>query len=401
MSFCVIKENPNLCTGCEACVQSCQFSAISMVRDKEGFLYPEINSDFCTECGKCGIVCPECGQQSFKREPLPENCLAATHKDNSVLLNSSSGGAFSAIVSVADKGSIVYGAAYNDDLFVYHYATRNDLEFKKLLKSKYVQSHIGNSYVEAKKYLQAGQSVVFSGTPCQIAGLRNYLGRSYDRLTCIEIICHGVGSPGVFANYIKEYEKKAGRKIVGFTFRSKKRFLGSWKDFLTTIKFENGKSYSTRFDLYTNGFLNGLFLRKCCINCNYASDKRVSDIVIGDFWGIEKKHPNILCKDGVSVIFPVTEKGLNYCNRLSTLMLVKVVPTVDAIHGNSVLLHPKKYIEGRDDFFKAYSERGIYKALLLYVKTPGFLYRLISYMPEDIKDVLRKLRKEVFNDSKR
>lgn len=377
------------CTGCEACIQACPANALKMLRNGEGFYYPELDAGLCFNCGVCGSVCPEVSAP--KRFPLSTESMAAIHRSRSIVNSSSSGGAFSAIVSLMGPECIVFGAAYASDLSVVHQGHPRSVAYEKFRGSKYVQSRIGSSYALVQEHLSNGTPILFTGTPCQIAGLRSYLGRHYDNLVCVEVVCHGVGSPGVFADYLQEYGMMKRSRPVSISFRHKRWPLGGWADFLTTVKFEDGHSRSTRFDLYMQGYLLRLFVRQSCLDCPYASEQRVSDIVIGDCWGIRDIMPRIADSNGVSFVSPITKKGADLCLRLPSMMSVKSVGTELAVPHNPCLVHPLGPVSLRDSFFEAYKEKGAWAALSAYVPVPSKTRRLASYLPSSVKRLIRRL----------
>lgn len=323
-----IKEKKNCC-GCEACVQRCPKSCITMREDHEGFLYPEIDKNICIDCGLCEKVCPVINQAE-ERKPLA--VYAAKHKDEQIRMASSSGGAFTAIAeSVINEGGVVFGAKFNQDWDVVHSYTETKEGLGAFRGSKYVQSRIGESYKEAEGFLKAGRKVLFSGTPCQIAGLKRFLRKEYDNLLTVDFICHGVPSPGVWREYLKEETaRQCGEKnsvlqrpihernvlIEGISFRDKR--LG-WKKFsfalaLSTTNGSGAKntvllSEPLNKNIYLRGFLADLYLRPSCHACPSKSLKSGSDITIGDFWGIQSVMPEIDDDKGVSVVMVNSEKA--------------------------------------------------------------------------------------------
>lgn len=379
------------CTGCEACIQICSTSALTMQMDHEGFLYPNIDYTKCIKCGSCAEVCPELPENKLSTILLPEKCIAATHKDNGVLLQSSSGGAFHALASLMPSDSIIFGSTFDDELKVVHCGVKNK-ELSKLQKSKYVQSCIQNCYQEVAKHMTDNVPTLFVGTPCQIAGLRSYLKKEYDKLILVELICHGVGSPGLFDEYLNDFAKNTNSKVNSFLFRDKESFFTPWEGFYTTIKTVNGKKYKTKFNRFTKAYLQNLILRKSCYSCVYADKYRVSDIVIGDFWGIEKIRPDLYNKNGVSLIIPISAKGLKMCNSLNEKMYVNWLPLQNAFILNKRLLAPQiTGIIEREKFYSAYIEKGCSEALLDHVKLPGYFSRILFYMPRKIKIIIKKI----------
>lgn len=295
------------CTGCGACYQGCPASAIKMVTNKEGFLYPEINEDLCLDCGKCVKTCPS----NLKLDELiPKKIYAVKYRGKEIYY-SASGGAFYGIARhVIESGGVVFGAAYSNDWFVKHIKVTDCKSLRSLQSSKYVQSDTGVTFQECKAELEKGRLVLYSGTPCQISGLIAYLGKDYPNLYTIDLICHGVPSPLLFQDYVVWLGRKKHGEILEYNFRSKERGWGLdyWTKTKTKSKIKSKTSSCSR-DPYYRSFLIGETYRECCYKCKYASVERVSDFTVGDFWGIEKAHSEFNDRRGVSVIFLNTEKA--------------------------------------------------------------------------------------------
>lgn len=372
-----------------------------MQLDEEGFFYPNINIKSCINCGKCLAVCPENAINLCFFKSFSDFCYAGIHKDKLTLLESSSGGAFSAICEVLGSDYSVYGACFDNDLTVIHTCSMlKETNFNRIRKSKYVQSRINSIFLDIRQKISEGKKVAFSGTPCQVSGLLHFLGDKSDLLFTIELICHGVGSPGVFASYIKKLEKN--EKIIAVDFRDKLTKYSRWGEFYTTTTTTTGKKKSSSFDYFTQGFLSGLFLRKACYHCSYAKRTRCSDVVIGDFWGIEKYLPAQKTKDGVSLIIPVSEKGMDISKQLCDVMDLYKLPTDIAIKGNKVLLEHEGSSSQREEFFVFYRKRGVLFALKKYVKRPFILKRmLLLFLSEKHLILLRNLRMCMKRDGKK
>lgn len=325
------------CCGCEACVQACTKQCISFEEDVEGFRYPLVDKSKCINCGLCDKVCPVL---NHAEEQVPLKVYAAKNKIESELLSSSSGGLFIVIAKkVISEGGVVFGAKFDDDWNVVHAFVETEEGIRAFMTSKYVQSRIGNTYCEAKKFLKSGRKVLFSGTPCQIAGLKRYLRRDYDNLLTVDIICHGVPSPMVWRRYLDGIKQNARQgensvssplsrivserdtasheaDIIGISFRDKR--LG-WKKFsfvLTLVKASaDGKQNTVSFshihsrNPYMRLFLKNLILRPSCYYCPVKSGKSHSDLTIADFWKIEKIHPECDDNRGVGLLLVNTSKG--------------------------------------------------------------------------------------------
>lgn len=291
------------CTGCSACASICPESCIEMVPDVEGFLHPKINADKCSNCGLCLRTCPVL-KTSEPREPLA--VYAAINKDDAVRERSSSGGVFWELgKAVIEAGGVVCGAGWSEDLRVIHKVV-DDLEgLKDLQGSKYVQSEMGDVFRTVRTHLLGGRQVLFSGTPCQVAGLRSFLGKEEDNLICVDLICHSVSSPRIFDLYKQSIS--IGRKLLRFQFRDK--FKG-WSPFYIRADFSGGSVVSDKFiDTFLGkGWALGWFSRNSCYVCRKKFTSG-SDFTIADAWGCERFVPNINTNKGVSLVIVLTTKA--------------------------------------------------------------------------------------------
>lgn len=314
------------CCGCTACVSICPKQCITMREDEEGFLYPVVDSSHCIDCNLCKKVCPELYPKEM-REPL--HVYAAKHKNEQVRLASSSGGIFTLLAEkIIDEGGVVFGVRFNNNWDVVHDYTETMEGLAVFRGSKYVQSYMGDCYLKAKSFLEQGRKVMFTGTPCQIAGLKNVLRKDYDNLLTVDVVCHGVPSPKVWQVYLDEIARKGGKNSVlshpivekteinHIDFRSKS--IG-WKKFsfaLTLSKAtadgeKNTVLLSSIFteNPYMNAFLSNLSLRPSCYDCPAKAGKSGSDITIADFWGIEDVLPEFDDDKGISLVLSYSEKG--------------------------------------------------------------------------------------------
>ena len=305
------------CTGCLACYNACKHKAIKINSDKEGFNYPHIISDLCVECGLCSSSCPILNNQQI-HESTPRHTYATWSKQKDIIDNSSSGGAFTILAEeILNYGGVVFGATLDiEKKCVKHIFINDKNDLWKLQGSKYVQSHIGNSYSECSKFLRQGYKVLFTGTPCQIAGLYTYLRKNDDNLITLDIICHGVPSPLVFYKYLIMLENKENSNIKTFKFRDKH---WSWNRFNIKCEFNNGHTYYGIWekDTFIRGFLRELYLRPSCHNCGFAKSERISDITLGDFWGYRERSSEKLNFDrGISLVLINTTKGNEIFNKV-------------------------------------------------------------------------------------
>ena len=304
-------NDPAQCCGCRACEQVCGRKAISFSENGEGFLYPQIDSDKCVNCGLCEKVCPIANAEQNK---LNEGATWAAQNQNlEDLKESSSGGGFIAIARYAlSKGGVVYGAAYDEDHNVVHKRADSFEMLKPIMGSKYVQSDIADTYTQAKKDLQDGRFVYFTGTPCQIAGLKLFLRKDYANLLTSDVICHGTPSAKIFQNTISHIKKVEKGELMDYSFRDKRihgwscSSSSSWRKGNT----KHYLKYSKDMEAYFKAFISGDLMRMSCYNCPFATTMRVGDITLADHWGIRKEHPDFKeIRHGVSLIIVNSEKG--------------------------------------------------------------------------------------------
>ena len=314
-------HNPADCCGCHACASVCAHGAITMQSDTEGFLYPVVDKSACADCGLCEQVCPVIHQAS-PTQPL--NVYVARNNNEVIRRQSSSGGIFTLLAeAVIREGGVVFGAKFGEEWNVVHASTETLDGLAAFRGSKYVQSAIGNTYKEARNLLRQGRKVLFSGTPCQIAGLRRYLRKDYDNLLAVDVICHGVPSPMVWQRYLDEMRMKGD--ITDISFRDKSN---SWNRYDFRLRYTspvtgaNGSSCEKEFkqlfaeNTYMRGFLADLFLRPSCHSCPAKGPKGVSDITLGDYWGVEHEHPDWDDDKGSSVVIVHTEKGTAFVSNI-------------------------------------------------------------------------------------
>lgn len=378
-------NNKKDCCGCAACVQRCPKQSITMQLDDEGFYYPQVDTTTCIDCGLCEKVCPVINQEESR---LPIQCIAARGKQELIVKNSSSAGIFYLLAerTIINNG-VVFGARFNDTWDVIHSWTDTIEGIKPFMSSKYVQSQIGDSYKQAEAFLKDGREVLFSGTPCQISGLRHYLRKEYDNLLCVDVICHGSPSPGVWREYLRSIISPKGRKntvsssiysplskrdalhIKGISFRDKR--LG-WKKYSFVLHTSQGDSRSEGnsvsssykplvrqkhyYNLYMKTFLNNLTLRHSCFACPARKGKSGSDILLGDYWGIIRDYPDFYEKDGVSMALAYTEKGKQLLESLD--LITKAIQYSDT-SGNSNIETDEPYPSDRKTFFVDFRSQGV------------------------------------------
>jgi len=375
------KEN---CCGCRACESICPQNAIKMEEDNEGFLYPIIEKSLCINCGLCEKCCPIINSKPNKS--FETKAFACINKDDINRIASSSGGMFLILAEYTiNLGGVVFGAAFNSKMELKHSYAENVNDCKKFMGSKYLQSDINKTYFQVKKFLGEDRYVLFTGTPCQIHGLKNYLRIEYKKLLLVDLVCYGVPSPKVFKKYINEMEINNNTKVTEAYFRKKN--IG-WKLYTVSLKFANNIEYKNTFnkDIFMKGFLKNLYLRPSCYNCKSNGLDRVSDITIADYWGISTKHPEMDDNKGTSLLLINSEKGLIVFNKIENNIKYIETDIESALKCNPSIITSVKPNKNRNKFFSNYEKIGFSKTVNKYTKR-NFLKRVISF----IKRVKKKL----------
>lgn len=337
--------NYEKCTGCAACSNICPKKAIRIQESLEGFCYPIIDSENCIGCGKCKQVC-QCDNELNLARSIGK-CYAAWASEE-IKMKSSSGGVFSLLAKyiIQEKNGFVCGAAFVDSTQVKHIIVDIEEEIVRLRNSKYIQSEIGNTYHEIKILLNEGRQVLFTGTPCQIAGLYHYLGSEPENLYTIDILCHGVPSQKMFNKYISE--EFQGENVKFINFRDKSR---GWT-YQLRMKLETDKKiYSLNINEspYYKAFVKSMCLRRSCYQCDYSSSHRLGDITLGDFWRIWDYSRSLDDRKGTSVVLINSIKGKKLFQAIH-LQKVEEVPFEYALKGNHTLSEPTKMYPKRDEF---------------------------------------------------
>ena len=359
------------CCGCGACYQACPQNCIEMKKDNEGFDYPIVEIDKCKDCGLCEAVCPIIQNQLDKsiKSNSRKKTIGGWHKNEEVRKNSSSGGAFTLFAEFVLKcNGVVYGAAMDGMLKVSHFAVDSLEDLNKLRGSKYVQSDIKGQYLNVQKDLKNGKIVLFSGTPCQIAGLNTFLGQKYLNLVTCDFICHGVPSPLVFEKYIDYLEKKYGEKVVDFKFRSKeKKWMQNGLQMGTIVVFKSGKKkffMPAYKDSFMNGFLDDIYLRPSCYQCSFKNiDKYYSDITIADFWGVDSVLENLNDGKGTSLVIINSENGYAVFEKVKENFNYKECDFMESIKKNPSIFKSAKLELKRERFFEAFYSKPFKKVV--------------------------------------
>lgn len=378
--------NKKDCCGCGACEQECPQRCISLQEDSEGFLYPQVNLKICNNCGLCEHVCPVI-HQNEPRKPL--YVYAAKNRDEQIRKESSSGGIFTLLAeAILAEGGVVFGARFNDKWEVIHDYTETQEGLANFRGSKYVQSKVGNTFKQTKLFLKQGKKVLYSGTPCQIAGLKKYLRKKYENLLAVDFVCHGVPSPKVLREYIEETkcklidkeQKKSSTQnpvfeIRRISFRDKNK---GWKKFSFVLDMfnKNGESkiklitFSETLDknIYLHGFLQDLFLRPSCHACPSKSLKSSSDITLADFWGINNFYPEFDDNKGISLILSNSAVGVYHLSKLDFDFIQTTY--AQAFAGNPSLEKSVKMHKNREKFFIKTESNYISKRIKISTRPP-------------------------------
>ncbi|MBM7869850.1 coenzyme F420-reducing hydrogenase beta subunit [Clostridium pascui] len=375
------------CMGCHACSNICPKSCITMKSDSEGFWYPSVDYNKCIKCGVCVKVCPIINKTVVQNNPRAYACY---NKNETVRLESSSGGIFTLFAEhIINNGGVVFGAVFDKSFSVVHSYVETKEGLERFRGSKYVQSKIGDTYKQAKEFLDEGTKVLFTGTPCQIGGLKSYLQKDYGNLFCIDIICHGVPSPKVWEKYIsyqQNWNESTIRKII---FRSKDK---GWKRYSVSVSFNNAIEYLQTFDkdLFMKAFLKNICLRPSCYKCDFKTLHRQSDITLADFWGIQNVLPDMDDDKGTSLIFVNSIIGQYMLENIKDKILYKETDINEAIFYNSSAIKSVKYNPKRENFFKEINQLSFDKLVQKYC-SDNILVRIKKKLKAVVRTILKKI----------
>lgn len=311
-------KNPTDCCGCTACASICTHRAITMHPDLKGFSYPVIDSSICVDCGLCNKVCPQINAKRLLATSSPK-CFAFRTGNSQILENSSSGGAFYELASYVIKNNgVVCGVKYDENMIVTHSFATTIEELKQMQGSKYVQSNLANVYSKIKQLLKERIFVLFTGTPCQVAGLRLFLRKAYSNLLTVDLICHSVPSPMIFKEYVELVERKNKKKLVSIKMRDKQK---GWNHrFYYRYIFLDGTSIGSDMlncEHWGRIYFSGLITRPSCEKCKFTSYERVGDLTIADYWDDLKQRPDVYSIRGTSLVIASTQIGLDFFQKIA------------------------------------------------------------------------------------
>ena len=378
------------CTGCGACFSVCGANAITMTEDLEGFLYPNMDAKRCVNCKKCTAVCPVINCTSGRKTVL--KAYGLKNRNLSIRKQSASGGAFSAIAEymINHYNAYIFGAKFDSEFNVVHDYTSSIEGLTAFRGSKYIQSNLNDCFKEIKRLLSEGKYVMFTGTPCQVHGLVEFLGHKYDNLLTVDLICHGLPSPKIWKSFLEFVEQKYKAKLRFCNLRS------HWQGVHTKLFFEK-KSFEDRKDIlsFLDIFYSSYAMRPSCYRCRYTNLNRVSDITIADFWGIENVRADFKDEFGVSIALINSEKGINVFENLKDN--IQYFETDVSKTNQPHLKYPIKVSSEKDrnEFWNTYNRFG-YDILAKRYSRYGFVNNLkrnfniaLTMLKSVIKEVIR------------
>lgn len=372
------------CTGCAVCTTACKHRAISLQEGVNGHLFPVIDSEKCVECGACARLCPN---NSAIQYNTPAAAYIATVKNPLESKESTSAGVASALArQIIKDGGVVYGCCGRDIEHVRHIRVDSDKEVDLLKGSKYVQSTLTDILSSIREDISKGKTVLFIGTPCQVAGVTRYL-HNPDNLVTIDLVCHGVPSQSLLIDALHSYLPNFDLSSADVMFRKKKDGRSRYGLF---VKDEYGTElYNSTFPTneYITGFLSGLYYRESCYQCHYARPERVSDISLGDYWDFEGKI-NIDNKEGgLSMLIENTEKGASLIKESKNILSLLSGDYSGFVTRNGQLSHPIKKNERYEDFKTDYPRLGFHKAAKKHLRMQKLMIRR-NMLANKIKDLI-------------
>lgn len=386
-------NDKELCCGCNACGDVCAKGAITFRTDDEGIWYPHVDRDRCVDCGLCEKVCPVINIGSLKHNDIEQPvCYAAEHKNLEAVFDSTSGGLFSALADyMYSQGGYVGGAVFNEDLSVSQFISNDKADLPRLRSSKYVQSDAQGFYTKVKGLLDAGEHVLVCGTPCQMAAMRAFLGRDYERLIIADFVCLGINSPLVWRRFMDSFEERYGSPVVSAKAKSKEY---GWRNLTQKVTLADGRQIFETRDvcMYTKGYIGThLYTRPSCYSCKFKGFPRISDITLADFWGIENYSSELEKNLGTSLVMINSEKGRAYFENVKPRVNFIPMPFESILPGNPALVRPLSRLNNdRAGFFRDIKTMPFAEVVEKYsVQTMTLKQKLKA----SVKNVLRKVKR--------
>lgn len=376
----------SLCTGCTACVNACPVQCIVIRRDREGFDYPVANPDICISCGRCERICPILNPREVSG---PLGLYAARSPE--YVDGSSSGGVFPALAeAVVNDGGTVYGAVINPDMTVGHTEADDMAGVERMRGSKYVQSDLYAVFEDVKAVLEEGRRVLFSGTPCQVAGLRAYLERGYDRLLTVDCACHGVPSPGLWEKYVKALEVKYGSPVRNIRFRDKGQ---GWRRYRFTVSLDDREvAIYHQKDPFMLLFLQNMSLRPSCYGCRFRNGRSGSDLTLADLWNVGATAPEYDDDKGVSLVIANTEKGHSALK--ASVSDIRRTDASDAMKRNGGFAASVAMPEKREEFFRGHhSAPDLIRYMERYITRETYCRSFYRRLRSLVSDMVRRMKK--------
>lgn len=378
------------CCGCGACVQKCPKQSIILHEDNEGFLYPHGDKKTCIECGLCEKVCPILNPYETR---VPLQVFSAINKNEKIRMESSSGGIFTLLAEpIIREGGVVFGARFDEEWQVTLDYTETIEGLAAFRGSKYVQARTGDTYKQCEKFLKEGRKVLFTGTPCQIAGLNHFLRKQYDNLTTCDFVCHGIPSPKVWRMYLKEVIAGANKSITDIKFRNKDN---GWKTFNFKLSYNEQTKETTlssyHYDnIYMRAFLSDMILRPSCHDCKAKNMKSGSDITIADYWGINNIHPEMDDDKGTGLVLIHTQKGKDALDLSKTTCLETTFES--GVKYNPAIYRSAIAHVNRGVFFEKLDTTEDLCQLVLDCATPTFIQKVKAYLMSPNR-IIKKIQK--------
>lgn len=379
--------NKNECMGCHACYNICPKKAIIMEDNDKGFKVYKIDESKCIKCGLCKKVCPVLNRTSIENHP---EAFAIINRNTEIRKQSSSGGVFSLLAEyIIEKNGVVFGVGFDENWKVRHCYVEKKEDINIFRGSKYVQSTIGDSYKKVKDFLDDDRYVLFTGTPCQIEGLKSYLRKDYDKLYTQDIICHGVPSPRVWQKYLEEMNQKNKGKLEKINFR--KKDITGWNLYQISLKYSNSEYRQIhKKDPYMQAFLGDIILRDSCYSCKFKKKNRISDITLADFWGIKNIKPSMDDDKGTSLVILNSKKGKELINKIEDKIEKAQVNFEDAIKYNPSMTMSAHIPSKRKEFFEEFQAgKNIDKLVKKYVPKTNIIKRILRKIKQIITNFLK------------